>query len=69
LFQAVCERGPEAIVAKAAEGYQPEKKTWVMIKNPNYSQAARRRDFFDARVRRKRPPDLETPLPLGENVG
>jgi hypothetical protein len=50
----------EGIVAKAAEGlYQPEKTTWVKIKNPNYSQAEGRRDFFDARVRRKLPLDLE----------
>jgi hypothetical protein len=26
--------------------YQPEKTTWVKIKNPNYSQAAGSRDFF-----------------------
>jgi ATP-dependent DNA ligase len=37
MFRAVCERGPEGIVAKAAQGqYQPEKTTWVKIKNPNY---------------------------------
>jgi hypothetical protein len=46
LFQAVCQRDLEGIVAKAAQGlYQPEKTTWVKIKNPNYSQAAGRRDF------------------------
>ena len=52
LFRAVCKRDLEGIVAKAAEElYQPEKTTWVKIKNPNYSQAAGRKDFFD--VRRK----------------
>jgi hypothetical protein len=52
LFQAVCQRDLEGIVAKAAQGlYQPEKTTWVKIKNSNYSQAAGRRDFLD--VRRK----------------
>jgi hypothetical protein len=60
---------PEGIVAKAAQGlYQPEKTTWVKIKNPNYSQAAGRRDFFD--IRRK--PAIrfgKTPLSLGEKVG
>ena len=69
LFQAVCQRDLEGIVAKAAQGlYQPEKTTWVKIKNPNYSQAACRRDFFD--IRRK--PAIrfgKTPLSLGENVG
>jgi ATP-dependent DNA ligase len=69
LFQAVCQRDLERIVAKAAEGlYQPEKTTWVKIKNPNYSQAAGRRDFFD--VRRKPASRFrKTPLSLGENVG
>ena len=40
LFQAVCQKDLEGIVAKAAQGlYQPEKTTWAKIKNPNYSQA------------------------------
>src|SRR5215472_10940204 len=71
LFQAVCQRDLEGIVAKAAQGlYQPEKTTWVKIKNPNYSQAAGRRDFFNARVRRKPASQFgKTPLSLGENVG
>jgi hypothetical protein len=50
LLHAVRERDLEGIVAKAAQGlYQPEKTTWVKIKNRNYSQAAGRRDFFDLR--------------------
>jgi hypothetical protein len=62
-------RGPEGIVAKAAQSlYQPEKTTWVKIKNPSYSQATGRRDFFD--VRRKPATRFgKTPLSLGENVG
>jgi hypothetical protein len=37
LFQAVCQRDLQGIVAKAAHGlYQPEKTGWVKIKNPNY---------------------------------
>jgi hypothetical protein len=69
LFHAICERDLEGIVAKAAQGlYQPEKTTWVKIKNPNYSQAAGRRDFFD--IRRKPATRFgKTPLPLGENAG
>jgi len=35
LFQAVCQKDLVRIVAKAAQGlYQPEKTTWVKIKNP-----------------------------------
>jgi len=43
----------------------------VKIKNPpNYSQAAGRREFFYARVRRKPATRLgKTQLSLGENVG
>jgi hypothetical protein len=69
LFQAVCQKDLEGIVAKAAHGlYQPQKTTWVKIKNQNYSQAAGRRDFFD--VRRKPASRFgKTPLSLGENVG
>jgi hypothetical protein len=59
----------EGIVAKAAEGlYQPEKTTWVKIRNPNYWQAARHRGFFD--VHRKPASRFgKTPLSVGENVG
>ena len=69
LFQAVCQRDLEGIVAKAARGlYQPEKTTRVKIKNPNYSQAAGRRDFFDAR-RKPATRFRKAPPALGENVG
>ena len=58
----------EGIVARAAEGqYQPEKTTWVKIKNPNYSQAAGRRDF--STFAENRPLDLEKLRSHGENVG
>jgi hypothetical protein len=60
----------EGIVAMAAEGlYQPEKTTWVKIKNPNYSQAAGRRDFFDVRRKSALSISKKTSLSLGENVG
>src|SRR6516165_5979448 len=69
LFQVVFERDLKGIVAKAAQGlHQPEKTTWVKIKNPNYSQAAGVRDVFD--VRRKPATRFgKTSLLLGENVG
>jgi bifunctional non-homologous end joining protein LigD len=50
LFRAVCELDMEGIVAKQAAGlYTPERTSWVKIKNPTYSQAAGRSDFFDRR--------------------
>jgi bifunctional non-homologous end joining protein LigD len=48
LFQAVCAQDLEGIVAKLATGrYTPDETTWVKIKNPTYSQAEGRADFFD----------------------
>ena len=53
LFEAVCANDMEGIVAKLAEGrYSPEETTWVKIKNPRYSQAEGRADFFDGRAYR-----------------
>jgi hypothetical protein len=47
LFQAVCERDMEGIVARLAGGaYTPDETTWVKIKNPAYSQAKGRAEFF-----------------------
>ncbi|MGA2146399.1 MAG: RNA ligase family protein [Bryobacteraceae bacterium] len=52
LFQAVRERDLEGIVAKLANGrYQPAATSWVKIKNPDYSQAVGRADFFDRKAR------------------
>ena len=52
LFQAVRERDLEGIVAKLPNGrYQPAATAWVKIKNPDYSQAAGRADFFDRKAR------------------
>jgi bifunctional non-homologous end joining protein LigD len=53
LFQAVCERDLEGIVAKLAAGvYEPAATTWVKIKNAAYSQAEGRADFFDRKAAR-----------------
>ena len=47
LFEATCGRDLEGIVAKLAAGrYEPAAPTWVKIKNPAYSQAEGRADFF-----------------------
>ena len=50
LFQAICDREMEGVVAKHASArYTPEATTWVKIKNRQYSQAVGREDFFDRR--------------------
>jgi ATP-dependent DNA ligase len=51
LYDAICGRDMEGVVAKLAHGaYTPEATTWVKIKNPVYSQAEARGDFFDVRA-------------------
>jgi bifunctional non-homologous end joining protein LigD len=47
LFQEVCERNLERIVAKRKAGVYAE-HGWLKIKNPNYSQNEGRREMFDA---------------------
>jgi ATP-dependent DNA ligase len=47
LFDAVCARDMEGVVAKLASGpYAPGETTWVKIKNRVYSQAQGRADFL-----------------------
>jgi ATP-dependent DNA ligase len=54
LFQAVCDRDMEGVVAKLARGaYTPGETTWVKIKNPGYSQAEGRAEFFEGRTLRR----------------
>jgi ATP-dependent DNA ligase len=51
LVQAACVRDLEGIVAKMADGrYTPDAITWVKIKNPAYSQAEGRAEFFEGRA-------------------
>jgi bifunctional non-homologous end joining protein LigD len=48
-YQAVCERDCEGIVAKRKDGiYSARDRTWIKIKNPNYSHGEGRRELFDA---------------------
>jgi ATP-dependent DNA ligase len=50
LFRVICEQDMDGVVAKQAAGlYTPEATTWVKIKNPAYSQAEGRREFFNRR--------------------
>jgi bifunctional non-homologous end joining protein LigD len=49
-FRAVCDQDLEGVVAKLANGrYTADETTWVKIKNPSYSQAEGRREFFENR--------------------
>ena len=48
LFQAICTRDLEGIVAKHRLGpYAGSPQTWFKIINPNYSQHRGRREMFD----------------------
>ena len=48
LFQVICDRDMEGVVAKQASArYTPDATTWVKIKNQHYGQAAGRQDFFN----------------------
>jgi bifunctional non-homologous end joining protein LigD len=47
LFQEVCERNLEGIVAKRKTSVYSE-HGWLKIKNPNYSQTEGRREMFEA---------------------
>ena len=47
LFQEVCERNLEGIVAKRKTGVYSE-HGWLKIKNPHYTQTEGRREMFDA---------------------
>jgi bifunctional non-homologous end joining protein LigD len=51
-FDLVCEYDVEGVVAKQLSAPYNKSTKWYKIKNPNYSQAEGRKDFFNA-VRRK----------------
>jgi bifunctional non-homologous end joining protein LigD len=50
LFELVCQRDLEGIVAKLKHGHYAshlDESTWIKIKNKNYSQSEGRAEFFD----------------------
>jgi bifunctional non-homologous end joining protein LigD len=50
LFRVFCDSDLEGIVAKRKDGlYTPEATSWVKIKNPQYSQAEGREEWFERR--------------------
>jgi len=61
LFRLVCDHDAEGIVGKWARGsYHVDGRTtsWLKIKNPNYSQAVGRHEFFEGRAWSRRQGEL-----------
>jgi hypothetical protein len=48
LFNAVCKRNLEGIVAKKKDGTYSTVSGWLKIKNPLYTQSERRHELFDS---------------------
>ena len=48
LFNEVCERNLEGVVAKSKTGTYATVSGWLKIKNPLYTQSERRRELFDS---------------------
>jgi bifunctional non-homologous end joining protein LigD len=48
LFNAVCKRNLEGIVAKKKNGTYATVSGWLKIKNPNYRQSERRHELFES---------------------
>jgi ATP-dependent DNA ligase len=49
LLEAVCQQDLEGIVAKRMADPYSERSTWYKIKNPIYTQAEGRGEFFEKR--------------------
>jgi hypothetical protein len=47
LFNEVCQRNLEGVVAKRKTGTYSTVSGWLKIKNPNYTQSERRRELFE----------------------
>jgi len=48
LFNEVCQRNLEGVVAKRKSGTYATVSGWLEIKNPNYTQSERRDELFDS---------------------
>jgi len=56
LFNEVCQRNLEGVVAKRKTGTYATVSGWLKIKNPNYTQSERRHELFDSyKAREARP--------------
>jgi bifunctional non-homologous end joining protein LigD len=60
LFNEVVRRNIEGIVAKRKTGTYASVSGWLKIKNPNYTQAERRHEYFD-KFKAKLPPVPKKP--------
>jgi ATP-dependent DNA ligase len=47
LFNEVCERNLEGVLAKRKTGTYSTVSGWLRIKNPNYTQSERRHELFE----------------------
>jgi ATP-dependent DNA ligase len=59
LFEVACQHDLEGIVAKWTRGrYEPNgtATSWIKVKNPTFTQADGRHEFFEARQHKRRPP-------------
>jgi bifunctional non-homologous end joining protein LigD len=68
LYNEVCQRNLEGVVAKRKNGTYATVSGWLKIKNPNYSQANRRHELFDSfkaiKPRRARLPVIPKKPPM-----
>jgi bifunctional non-homologous end joining protein LigD len=65
LFNAVCKRNLEGIVAKKKDGTYSTVSGWLKIKNPNYTQSERRHELFDSfKTKQKRLPPIPKKPPV-----
>jgi bifunctional non-homologous end joining protein LigD len=62
LYNEVCQRNLEGVVAKRKNGTYATVSGWLKIKNPNYTQSERRHELFEGFNRRPRLRVL-TPVP------
>jgi len=65
LFNEVCQRNLEGVIAKRKNGVYATVSGWLKIKNPNYTQAERRNELFDSfKPRRARLPAVPKKPPM-----
>ena len=55
LYNEVCVRNLEGVVAKRKTGTYATVSGWLKIKNPNYTQSERRHELFESFKRRRLP--------------
>jgi hypothetical protein len=74
LFNEVCERNLEGVVAKRKTGTYSTISGWLKVKNPNYTQSERRHELFESfktkstNSQRNLPPIPKKPLRRAINV-